>query len=413
VSGRSQTDADDALRRAWHGFCDELKQSGDELFHEKVSGSRDERAEAFRYLAQSVALGFLFHVENQMPRHPYLLQYFTPDRKQAGDNADSLILGAFIDGSETYRISGERGSATWFAVTALRPTRDGEPRHPMGAPYNLVLDARPLLLPDLEVADDGTVEIILGPDEHDGNWIRTTPETAHVRIRQFFGDWTNERPARLQIERVGEPAAPPPLLTPETWVEHLQDVTSFVRASATFWPELVTADATNVMTPRPNIGMGPGESWSGKVDANPGGVNASCHWRLAQGEALVVEWTPTPAYFWIVELDNVWAATMDYRWRLSNLNATQAVYEDDGSVRMVLSHEDPGVPNWLDLSGWSEGMVNMRMLLCTEVPEFRSRVAPVGELSASLPSDAKRIDGDGRREQLRRRREGVLARFGM
>lgn len=412
MSDASSTSADDALRLAWHDFCDELKRSGDHLFHDKVTASPDERAEAFRYLAQSTALGFLFHVENQMPEHPYLLQYFTPDRKQAGDNADSLILGAFIDGSETYRITGDRGTAAWFAVTALRPTRDGEPRHPMGAPYNYVLDAAPLLPPDIDVVGDGTVEIVLSPDEHDGNWIRTTPETRHVRIRQFFGDWVRERPAQLRIDLVGDPVGPPPLLTPDAWTRHLGEVTDFVRASATFWPELVTADPPNVMTARPNIGMSPGESWNGKVDANPGGLNASCHWRLEPHEALVVEWAPTPAHFWFVELDNVWAATMDYRWRLSNLNATQAVYEDDGSVRMVLAHADPGVPNWLDLSGWSEGMLNMRMLLCTEVPDFSSRVVPIVELPSDLPADAKRIDDDGRREQLLQRRAGVLARFG-
>ena len=104
---------------------------------------------------------------------------------------------------------------------------------------------------------------------------------------------------------------------------------------------------------------------------------------------------------------------VDYRWRMANLNAKQAAYEPDGSVRMVLSHVDPGVPNWLDLSGWSEGFVNMRMLLSTEVPEFRTRLVKIADLAALLPADAVRTDDEGRRRQLRQRQAGVYARFGV
>jgi hypothetical protein len=407
------TDADLPLQQSWYEFCEDLKRCGDNLFHDKILATPDERAEAFRYLSQSIALSFLFHVENQTPDHPYLLTYFTPDRKQAGDNADAVIRGAFIDGSQTYRITGTRGSATWLAFTVLRPTRPEEPRHPMGSPYNYVLDAPPLLLPDLEVGDDGRFTVVLSPDPHEGNWIRTTPESRHVRVREFFGDWYREVPAQVRIERVGESVDPPPLLTPQRWAAQLREVSAFLGASSSFWPEIPASEPPNQMIGRPNMGMSPGETWDGKVDANPGGVNASCHWRLQPDEALVVEWTPTPAYHWLIELDNVWLATVDYRWRLSNLNAKQAVYEPDGSVRMVLSHVDPAIPNWLDVSGWSEGWVNMRMLLANEVPEFRCRVVTIADLPSALPADARRIDAAERREQLRQRRDGVYRRFGM
>jgi hypothetical protein len=398
------------LRETWHQFCDDLKRCGDQLFHDKVLATRNERAEAFRYLAQALALGFEFHVENQMPDHPYLMPYFTPARKQAGDNADALILGAFIDGRNTYRVVGNRGSATWIAFTALRPTRPDEPRHPMGAPYNYVLDAAPLLLPDLEVNWDGSFEVILSPDPHPGNWIPTSPDVAHLRIRQFFGRWEQQEPASIRIERVGGSGAPP-LLTPERWIDSLREVSSFLEASTSFWPHFADGMPLNQVGVRPAVGMAPGQSWSGKVDANPGGINAGCKWRVAHDEALVVEWTPTPARFWLVELDNVWAATVDYRWRLSNLNAEQAAYEEDGSVRMILSHVDPGVPNWLDLSGWSEGALNIRMLLCTEAPTFATRLVKVPDLGSSLPVGARRLDEAGRREQLRLRKIGVDKRF--
>ena len=50
---------------------------------------------------------------------PELLHYFDPLRKQGGDNADALYVGAPVDGAHTYRISGQRGTARYFAVTVL------------------------------------------------------------------------------------------------------------------------------------------------------------------------------------------------------------------------------------------------------------------------------------------------------
>jgi hypothetical protein len=39
------------------------------------------------------------------------------------------------------------------------------------------------------------------------------------------------------------------------------------------------------------------------------------------------------------------------------------VLEDDGSFRIVLSHQNPGVPNWLDTEGRPFGLVFWRYML--------------------------------------------------
>jgi hypothetical protein len=49
-------------------------------------------------------------------------------------------------------------------------------------------------------------------------------------------------------------------------------------------------------------------------------------------------------------------------------NRANTVLEADGSFRMVLAHQDPGVPNWLDTEGRSSGTVFWRYFL------------PVGEI---------------------------------
>jgi hypothetical protein len=54
---------------------------------------------------------------------------------------------------------------------------------------------------------------------------------------------------------------------------------------------------------------------------------------------------------------------MDYRYRLANTNCHYAALEEDGELIVVVSHDDPGLPNWLDPSGHSEGYVTYRWML--------------------------------------------------
>ena len=403
---------DDALKAAWDRYCDDLRRAGDLVFKDGAPSSGPERAEGFRFLSQAIRLGLEFFVENDMPEFPYLMRYFGPTRKQVGDNADANYLGAFIDGANTYRIVGNRGTADWLVFTVLREPSPDSFMYEIGAPYNMVLDAEPLLGTELDVDWDGSFVVTLSPDSHPGNWIRTTPATRAVRIRQFFGEWESAVPMRVRIERVGGEGAPP-LFSPERWVSAIGEAGRFAVTSTGFsggGQTPVDPPPVNVMVAQPLLGTG-GESAIGKPDANQRGVGALCRWALTPDEALIVEFVPQPARFWLFELDNPWASTMDYRWRLSSVNGTQAVAEDDGSIRVVIAHRDPGVPNWLDASGWSRGAVFYRGLLSERVPEFRCRVVPVDGLASGLPAGARRIDAAGRRDQLRRRATGVLRRF--
>jgi hypothetical protein len=411
--------SDQLLRDAWERFLGEMRAAGDAIFAEGLPTSPQERAEAFRYLCQGVSIGFEFFVENADTEFPYLMRYFDPTHKQAGDNQDSLILGAWIDGSRTYRIVGNRGTVKWVVFSVLREPEPGDDLFgisQMGPPYNLVRDAEPLLGPDLEVEWDGSFTVILSPEEHAGNWIKTTPKSRHLRVREFHGQWDREESMRLRIERVGASGAPS-LLTPEAFVERLEQAGAFVRRSTEYWGPQTTRLGVPVnqmvaLRPEQSPGYIPaGGSLIGKLDANPGGVNGRCHWRLGPDEALIIEFRPTLAFFWSFELDNPWYATMDYRWRLSGLNSEQAVLEEDGSVRVVLAHQDPGVPNWLDASGWSEGSINYRGLLSSQPPEFRSRLVKLSELAHELPARGRMITPDERQRQMRQQQTGVARRF--
>lgn len=54
---------------------------------------------------------------------------------------------------------------------------------------------------------------------------------------------------------------------------------------------------------------------------------------------------------------------MDCRYRLSSTNCHHATLDDNGELILVISHNDPCLPNWPDPSGHSEGYATFRWML--------------------------------------------------
>src|SRR5690242_16343779 len=170
--------SDQVLRDAWERFLSEMRAAGDAIFTEGLPTSPEERAEAFRYLCQGVSIGFELFVENADTSFPHLMRYFDPTHKQAGDNQDSLILGAWVGGAMTCRIVGKSGTVKRVVLSVLQQPEPGDDTFGisrMGPPYSLVRDAEPLRDPDLQDEWDGSFVVTLSPEEQAGNWIKTTP----------------------------------------------------------------------------------------------------------------------------------------------------------------------------------------------------------------------------------------------
>ena len=412
------TDYDRLLKDAWDKFCDDLKRSADDLFRDPIRiSSVHERAEAFRYLTQAVAQGFLWHVENEpMALHPWLLGLFSPIKKQAGDKSMSRDYGAYVDGRHDYRILGDRGTSRWIALTAVRLPDVADPLSSSARwnePWALVLDSEPLLGTEIIVEADGTFEIACSKVRPPlaKNWLRITPETNHLRVRQLFDDWNREEPMSIRIERIGgEPgSAPPPLLHPDQMAFALRKAGSFVLKSTEAWgPPPLESRSENQMANMPVP-----ESRIGGIDANPGGVMAVTWWAVAPDEALLLEFKPVPSLMWSIELENVWWVTADYRWRLVEVTDEQAVVDDDGVCRVVVAHQDPGLPNWLDTATFGEGWVRYRGMLSDGMrgPDWNSRVVKLDELLGALPPNVKRIGAADRKQQIALRAAGVRKRY--
>jgi len=62
------------------------------------------------------------------------------------------------------------------------------------------------------------------------------------------------------------------------------------------------------------------------------------------------------------------------------VNKHTAVYADDASVQVVVAHEDPGHPNWLNTCGHRQGGMCWRWIRASEHPQPHTRVVKLESL---------------------------------
>jgi hypothetical protein len=103
-------------------------------------------------------------------------------------------------------------------------------------------------------------------------------------------------------------------------------------------------------------------------------------WRLAPGEALVLEGEAVPCRYWNALLYSRFLNSLDHRHRRVSLTGSRVALRD-GRYRLVLAAEDPGVPEWLDTEGRPFGLFVLRWLQPEREPALpEARVVPLAEL---------------------------------
>src|SRR5487761_2465966 len=161
-----------AATEAWQGFCRALETTGTDALAKTLTHDEVDLAEGLRHLARMATLTLIGSLENKDSLHPYLWPALDPHRKMGGDNPQGLYLSGPINGTDTFRLRGTRGSARWVSIIV------GQAGPP---PYG---DA--LFLPDLDIAEDGTFEVLISPQRQPGNWLRSTASSNGLLVRQFY-----------------------------------------------------------------------------------------------------------------------------------------------------------------------------------------------------------------------------------
>lgn len=305
---------------------------------------------------------------------------------------DCLYTRATLRGGESYRLFGNRGTARYVGLQTMNG---------ITATANELVD-------ELETDPDGNFEVVLSSSEQPGrggNWMRIEGEHPTLTVRHFFYDWETEAASSLRIERLGEPVRAAALaVDPYSAVtRQLVALGDFVADNLAFFLQFGSAAPPNGFLP--------------PIDRTDMGAAAENRpvigrWELRPGEALIVEVQPPQGIYWSFSIGNPWWETIHYGRHQSSLNAHQAVMDSDGRVRVVLCDRDPGIANWLDTAGHSNGPIILRCVRTETAPTPTTRVVPFDQIQAELPSDTARVTAEDRASILAARRRAVHERFG-
>lgn len=379
----------------WQSFLNALNDAEKVVESEFDGKSNAQQAQAYVYLMHILHSGMAMYFFNSNPEFPRLYTPQDDTKKWMLDNPDAHYMQATISSDYRYKISGKRNSVHYlgFQITG----------NSLGKKREIISH---LSGEDLHYDDDGSFEIILSNTPSSGNWMSLGNGAEHISIRQFFNDWQNEIPAKLHISRIDETAtqlAPP---NQDEIANAFNRLARFVASSAVRFNDI--ANKRLYASPANSYSL-PEESPHGMGSKRQ--VYAGSHYDLASNEALLIEISAPDAFYWNIVLGNDWAQSADYQYRQSSLNGHQAVIDADGVFRAVISHQDPGLANWLDTAGRLKAPMNLRMNGLKEQPWIKTKVIAFAELDQHLPAHSKRLSPQQRKTQLANRAAAIAWRY--
>jgi hypothetical protein len=360
----------DGLRdgRAWEQFCDDLKAAGSVILSEGVPEDALTRAEGYRYLTRLLRLSLEKHIEFADPNYPRFYSLSHETAKIGNDNPDNYYLNCAIDGRRNYRIFGNRGTVNYLSIESKAGSFAGG--GDMAATGHVELN-------DLELAANGDFELMVSAVPQLGNWLSMSPQSDNLLVRQTFKDRRQELPARLEIQcldPVGDDA-----LDPEYFSRQLAQVVPFISGTAGLfkqWMDKFSAHLNQLPANDQQMCL--------RAGGDPAIHYHNSYWRLAEDEALLIEFTPPGrCRAWNFQLSNYWMESLDYRYHRISVNNHSAVAEIDGSIRILVCEHPPAAghyPNWLTTAGHGVGAMLLRYVGACDHPPVQTRVLQVSQL---------------------------------
>jgi hypothetical protein len=375
--------------QAWNHLLDTLRRSGEVVLSDAVPNDPVDMASGFRHLLVLLGVGIDELLRRGLDKVPAVKPSGMDAAYKWGmECPDCIYVGTALRGGSTYRLWGKRGSARYVGLQVMAG---------MGSTSNALID-------DFELGPDGEFEIILSAEPHEGNWLPLDAGATTLVVRHFFYDWEHEVPVTMSIETLSGP----PGLEEHTPVEPKTAMARQVIALGDFLEENLNFFLGFSNPEAPNTFLPPLDGTAMGAAAENRPVIGS--WKLGPDEALIIEVEPPEGLYWSYSLGNIWWETVDYGNRQSSLNGYQAAVDDDWKVRVVVAHEDPGVANWLDTGGHSEGPIILRCVRTDTAPVPTTRVVPFDRLAEELP-DTRRVSPSERAAAIAIRQKAVSRRF--
>lgn len=386
----------DVAGDAWRRWTTALAALAERLTGADFPGDERGRAEGIRHLARQANLALQGELEHADTRHPRFQRYELPWSQWGAPNPDNVYQRCAIDPAAPYTLRGTVAGVH----EALFSLLEGD----MHLDENQVFAE--VALSDLIVDADGRFTLTIDPEVCGGNHLRSVPGARLLLIRQYLYDWDSEPIASFTIERTDTAGLVPSSPTPDDIAAALDRATRWVERSIDYWSSYVAASRDLL---EHNTFTAPNTPPGGAPSIAYGG---GC-FDLGPDQALVIEHDAPRAHYWNWSIHHLhWFDSGAWDQRLLSCNGHQAHVDGDGKVRLVVSHVDPGVPNWLDTEQRPIGMAVYRYVGATTKPIPTAQVVALEEVRSVVPADHPTISATDRRRQLADRARAAQKRWG-
>lgn len=394
-----------AFDQAWAEYQGKLEALRQKLYSSPLAREPADQARLHFWFMQAQAAAFNLVIA---PKHShptfFVNTVFEPDvYTWMLPNADFLYRYAFVDGKQSYRISGRRGSS-YFLEAQVISGFFGDPDLKLLKNYNF---------DSFTQGAEGEIDIVVGPEPTlvCPNWIETDAQSSNnvLVIREAFYNWGVESASELRIEQLGPEPLPLTELDEPEFIRRLAAASRFMSfCHHTFSGGLTEQVLAEVGTNRFLLV----DTSKDEHAANPSAGYVPAIYDLQPDEALIIE-VPTPkAHYWNLHLGDVWWQVTNFTYHQSSLNGHQVKFDKDGKARIVIAAEDPGVANWLDPVGILKGVALLRWYLSDDYPTPKTKLVKPEDLYAELPPETQWVSLEQRAEALAVRRHAVLRRYG-
>lgn len=365
---------------AWEKFCAALLQAGNDLLGEQYSAAGDDLSDGYHHIAQLLeqALDWQLWADPEFPRFISLNDTF--------EFADNRF--APVRAGASYRLTGNVSSLFDINISL----QEGWPF--VGKPGTWGDLGRV----DLDIAADGSFELMISADQHHGNWLDLPAGATMLHIREYFEDWDLHRPGQFEIVRVGSEGLAPRRMDDAELEARLQAVIPWIRGYTPTHFKMISrlrAGPANTMQSARRHGAG-----------NSNIAYAFGRFDLAPDQCLLLEFPEQQAKLWGVQwLTTPWYENPDIANRSTSVGGKQAFVNADGRVRVVASASDPGIPNWLDITGHQEGILIARWVWPAGAdPMITTTVLALERIRDALPADTPHFGRQERATQQAKRR---------